>query len=258
MFFMLSVKQSSGGIKERLHDLVHPPEVLSEKISIPGILPFYKITAKTYRGIIPWNTIEAVSGKLRHRAVLPVGTEMPEDCGIECFVPKVLPERILFNSAVKTLEKMALDPTKVIVTVFDENAYLVDLVEKLVQFACRIQVVTSCTADYERLGERLLEKYGLSLIISGRADSSILTSTVIISAKTSCVPLIYRGILFTNERRKMMNATVLTGDRLTLPESLSSFVPDDINKLTFAGAVYELCSADELGGLSFDNMIIVA
>lgn len=235
---------------------MHPPEVSSEKLSIQGAFPFYKITAKLYRGIIPWNTVQAISGKLKNRAVLPFGVTPDDNCDISAFVPKVLPERILFNSAVKTLEKMALDPTQVFVSVIDENAYLVDLVEKLVHLACRIQVITSCVSDYERLAEKLLSSYGLSLIISSRTDSSILASTVIISSKSSAVPLIFKGLLFTNERRRLMNATVLTGDNITLPEKFAITESQNVDKLTFASALYELCSADELGKLCFDNMLI--
>lgn len=256
MFFVLSVLENNGGMKARLHDLLHPPEVTNEKVEIKGVLPFYKITAKTYRGIIPWNTVKVMAGKLKNRAVLPASATPDENCGIGAFEPKVLPERVLFNSAVKTLEKMALDPTQVFVSVFDENAYLVDLVENLVHLACRIQVITNCVSDYERLAQKLLNVYGLSLIISGRADNSVLTSTVIISAKSSAVPLIFRGLLFTNERRRLMNATVLTGDRITLPEKFEAHAPEGVNKLTYASALYELCSADELGKLCFDNMLI--
>ncbi|MCM1364558.1 MAG: hypothetical protein NC122_09980 [Faecalibacterium sp.] len=253
---MLSVSENNGGIKGRFYDLTHPPEVTSEKISVQGAFPFYKITARIYRGIIPWNTVEAVSGKLKSRAILPFGVKADEKCGISAFAPKVLPKRVLFNSAVKTLEKMALDPTQIFVSVVDENAYLVDIIEKLVPIACRIQVITNCVSDYERLADRLLEEYGLSLIVSGRVDSRILASTVIISASATVVPLVYRGLLFTNERRKLMNATVLTGDNITLPGKFASVVPDDIDRLTFASALYELCSADELGSLHFENMLI--
>lgn len=253
---MLSVSDNNDGVKGRLYDLFHPPQVTNEKISVDGAFPFYKINAKIYRGIIPWNTIEAVSGKLKKRAILPIGTSPDENCGIEAFDPKVLPERILFNSAVKTLQKMALDPTQVFVSIIDENAYLVDLVESLVHLACRIQVITNCTGDYEQLASRLLNVYGLSLIVSGRIDNSVLTSTVIISAKAAPVPLIFKGLLFTNERKKFMNATVLIGDGITLPEKFENVIPNSIDKLTFASALYELCSADELGKLRYNNMLV--
>ncbi|MCM1543732.1 MAG: hypothetical protein NC110_00375 [Ruminococcus sp.] len=256
VFFVLSVLENDGGVMGRIHDLFHAPEVTNEKIEVKGAFPFYKITAKLYRGIIPWNTIDVMAGKLKNKAVLPASVVPEEGCGISAFEPKVLPERVLFNSAVKTLEKMALDPTQVFVSVIDENAYLVDLVENLVHLACRIQVITNCVSDYERLAEKLLKVYGLSLVISGRTDNSVLTSTVIISARSSAVPLIFRGLLFTNERRRLMNATVLTGDRITLPKKIEAVCPNEINKLTFASALYELCSADELGKLTFDNMII--
>lgn len=150
---------------------------------------------------------------------------------------------------------MKLDPARVFVTVVDENAYVVDMVEKLCPFASLIRVITSCEREYSCLAEKLLGKYGLSMLIGAKADADILDSTVIISPFSIPVPLTYRGILFTNEKRRMMNAVVLSGGgKITLPEKYQKLLPESVDPLCFASALYELCAVDELGTLEFDRM----
>ncbi|MGN1419868.1 MAG: hypothetical protein ACI4W6_11100 [Acutalibacteraceae bacterium] len=251
---MLEREERESSLKNKVYDLLHPADVRAEKIVLKPGSAFYKITAADYRGKIPWKAVENAAGKLCVKAVLPDGIDLPENSPIKRFEPAVYPFRVLFKSAVSVLEKMSLEPTRLYVTVFDENAYVIDLIEELVSLACCIRIITSCFDDYSRLADRLLSRYGISLVIRTAFDKSVLESTVIISDKSAFVPMTYKGILFTNEKRRMLSTAVMSGKKITLPEKYEKLCAKKADRLTFAGALYELCGIDELDGLVYDDI----
>lgn len=255
VFFVLKTEEGLSGFRGKLHDLVSPPEITTEKITPDGGLAFYVVTARLYRGTVPWNTISQLCGKLRTKALTQNGLEPDPDSGIRLFNPKIFPQRVLFNSAVATLCKMQLDPHDVEICFVDENANVTDLVYKLKDFACRLKVITNCPGVYEQIGKQLLRDYGLSLIIASRVDDSVLTSTVLICADPLSVPLTYGGILMTNKKRRLMNAAVLCGKEIEIPKKYRELMPDAVDEMTFAGALYELCCVQELESTEYKSLL---
>lgn len=257
MFVVIEKDEEQEGVFERFKDLFREPLVEKRKIEVPNALSFYIIKAKSYRGICPWEKVEEAAGALRSRVLLPPETILPPESLLRPFEPTVFFERLLFNTAADAIKKMRLDPCRVSVTVFDENAYLIDLVEKLVPLAFQLRIITNCGVAYEQLGAYLLERFGISLLVSSRADDSVLSSTFIISASGKAVPLIFPGILFTNRKEKLMNAVVMSGKGFDLPEKYAELLPKNIEPAAFAGALYELCGADELGQMKFKKTFAV-
>lgn len=256
MFFVLEVKESQKDFSSKVSQYFRSPEVFVQKVESSGILPFYRITAVKHRGKIPWKEIEKAAGKFCKRAIIGDDIALPDDTSIKRYKPVMFPQRVLFNSAVSVLKKLRLDPTKMSITVFDENGYLTDLIENLVMLCSSVRVVTSCAQSYEQIRNKLFSKYGISVVICSKAESSILTSTAIISDKSAAVPLIYRGLLFTNEKRRMLNATVLSGKSISLEKRISFLYTAETDKLTFASALYEFCGAKELEKTVFLDMQI--
>ncbi len=254
MFFLLEIKDGEKSFRARISDYFNPADVSVQKVEMGKILPFYKITAVRHRGEIPWKEIENAAGRFCHRAIINESENIPDSIKIKKYEPVVFPVRVLFNSAVSVLEKLRLDPIKMSITVFDENGYLTDMIESLVKFCSSIRIVTSCIRDYEALRDALLIKYGISVIITPKTDNIILTSTAIISDKSNDIPLIYHGLLFTNERRKMLNASVLCGKNITLPKEIEYIYDPQFDKMTFASALYELCGAKILEKTLYDDM----
>lgn len=256
MFFILKIEEEKKNLSKKIAEYFQKPKITTEKIETANLLAFYAVTAQKHRGKIPWEEIEKAAGRFCKRAVLQSKVVIPENVGIKKFEPKVFDKILLFNSAVSVLEKLSLDPLKMSVTVFDENGYLTAKIEKLVMLCSQIRVVTSCIQSYEDVARMLFEKYGISLIISQSAGNSILTSTAVISDKSADVPLIYHGLLFTNQRRKMLNATVLCGKEFSLPKEIENLVPNGVDRLTFASALYELCAAKQLEDAVYSDMKI--
>lgn len=255
LFVAIEKEEEQESLLERLKDLFKPPEVERRKVEVPGALPFYVLRVKPHKGAFPTAAVEEAAGALRARVLLPKGVRLPSESGLSVFEPSVFFERLLFNTAVDAIEKMQLEPFRVSVCVFDENAYLLDLVENLIPLAFELRVITNCVTAYEQLSKLFLERHGLSLIVSSRADDSVLSSTFVVSASAKAVPLIFPGVLFTNKRRKFMNAVVVCGEGFELDEKFAALLPEKIDPLRFAGALYELCGADELGKKRFSSTI---
>ena len=255
MFAVLEILEGDSSLKGKLLEYFKPPVVTSEQINIPNSFSFYKIKAQKYRGEIPWNTVAQVAGTMKSKLILPSGLDSVPNGEIKKYEPTVFPLRILMNSALKSLRMMQLDPVGMYVTVVDENAFLTQKVYELAAFASTIRVITKCVYEYECLAEKMMHDFGISLLISGRMEDSVLSSTVIISDRSSIVPLIFGGLLFTNEKRRLMNSTVLVGEGITLPEKYEAILPPGIDKLSFACALYELCAADELADINYNKIV---
>lgn len=255
MFVAFEREEKSERLFERLHDYFRPPQVQKRKVEVPYALPFYVVRACEYRGEYPWEAAAYSAGVLCSRSLLPFWASPGEELKITAFKPTVFLKRLLFNSAVDTIEKMMLDPRKVGVTLIDNGAYLVDLFEPLVFFCSQLCVVTDCAEPYEKLAADLLERYGVSLLVSAKIQKDAESSTFIISDDILSVPPMFSGVIFTNEKKRRENAVVIVGEGFTLPEKYASLLPQDADGLSFAGALYELCGANELGRLGYDRMI---
>ena len=96
-----------------------------------------------------------------------------------------------------------VDPRKVCITLIDSGAYLVDLFEELVFFGSQLCVVTDSFAPYESLAEKLLKKYGVSLLVCAKLPKDAQNSTFIISDSILPVPMDFSGVLFTNEKKRL-------------------------------------------------------
>lgn len=241
MFFVLCVEKIEKSFAKRIREIFKSEPLLTEKITIDGCLPFYRITVKNQSGKLPFYEIEKAAGRLCTRAVLPKGVTLPKNTKLKRFIPKVFPQRVLFNSALSVIKKLDIDPVRMYVTVFDENGYLIDLVQRLLPFSCMIRVVTLCADAYEKEAERILKQYGASLVIMEKYEPSILESTVIISDKSGFLSANYKGVLFTNERCRTLGE-VFYSEKIDFPKQLDTLFCGDISRLDMAGALYELCS----------------
>ena len=256
MFAVLEIKEIENTLKNRLKCRFRPPAVEVEKVEIPDSFSFYRIKAEAIGTAVPWDSVAEAAGSLRTRLILPQSVKADENCGVKQYQPAVFPLHVLVNSAISTLHTMALDPTKMCVSVVDENAFIIEKIKLLVPLASTIRVVTNNVYEYEKLARELMSRYGISLIISGKIDEILFLSNVIISDRSVNIPSLFSGILFTNEKRRMMNATVLTGEGITLPQKYEALLPDGTDRMIFASALYELCAVNELETLRFDKMAV--
>ena len=105
---------------------------------------------------------------------------------------------------------------------------------------------------YEKLSEKLMADYGFSLVVS---DKDTFNCDAVISHECS-VPVYFSGTIFTSEKKYLMNAEVISGCEIDLPDKYEKVRPKNINNLLFAAALYEKCDEKDLGQLQYIDFAV--
>ena len=235
------------------------PAVSAERVALSGAVSFYRLTTQSVRGEIPWERIADAAGTLRTCMLLPKGMSPDETSGVRAFVPQTLPLLLLFNAGLCDLRARGLPAQETQVTVIDERAVLADRIDCLAPFAGTLRV---CTAKPERFfsaQRRLLEQNGLSLCLSGMA-APLPDSGVLFAQSCARAPRLFRGLMFTCERRRFLRAETVVGTDLVLPPAFETLREPEIDRIQFAAALYERCGVKELENLklTFDRNQLTA
>lgn len=224
-------------------------KITSERIALPSGEVFFVVRTEKSFGKILWKKLERCLGILRQCVLLPEGVTMPSDISITEFVPDIFPRLLLINSATDYILSHRCDFAFRSLTVFDEMGIYMAYIEKLLPCFSNIKIVTYEMAEYEKLSRYLMEKYGFSLLLTDKEDAN---SDAIISHNCN-MPLFYKGTVFTNENKHLMNAKVFSGSEIKLPDLYEKLRPDNTDTLQFASALYEKCDVSELKNLKYED-----
>ena len=225
------------------------PKIESKRYSLPSGDAFFIVTAARHLGRIPWKKLEKCLGILRKDILLPEGITVPPDINITSFTPQILPHLLLINSATDYIQKHKESFKDKSLTIFDEKAIYQSYIEKLLPYFYSIKIITDQADTYESLSQNLLLNYGFSLLIS---DEKATDSDVVISHQCR-VPLYFKGTVFTNEKRYLMNGEVLSGSETDIPDIYENIRPKNIGRVLFASALYEKCKEKALGTLLYKD-----
>lgn len=252
MFAVLTVKEREKDFLTRFSYLFHEPQPVLERVNVLGSAPFFVLTVvRDKKGKVDPDEVCRLLGRCASRLLLSEGTSLPSHPRIAAFRPELLPAILLFNSALRLLEKSGLPPEKLSVVLFDENAVFADKAEKLVRRASVIRVCTTRPEAYEETRRSLLRDWGLPLVVSENAGSCTDCDFAISPFGDGGDAL--SG--FIALRRKGEEGFVrVRGEGLSLPAGFESVRPDGVGPLLFASALYELCGAALLGDLRYDRL----
>lgn len=223
------------------------PALTCSRVTLPNFFSFYHIQVACRPGeALPWVQIAETAGTLRRRLLLPRGLTPDEAASVGVFAPQRLPLLMLCRSAVRTLQKLRLDPQTQRLCLFDPPGVLAEHVAPFASLAGQIHVVTDDLAAWEAAAARLREDCGLSLRVT--PDPPDLGAyTVVLLDDEADVPATFSGLVFANRPCVRMNAVTFTPGTPALPPAFAALCPPGIDPLQFASAAYELCAADELG-----------
>ena len=236
MFAILQIKDKTN--------IFSKSKIESQRLTLPNGEAFFIVTAEKHFGRVPWHKLADCMGILRKDVVLSEGLTLPDGCGITEFVPDIFPRILLINSAIKVLNGRRKS-----LIVFDEKCIYQSYMKKLVNNFDRIRVVTPELSEYESVAYELMENYGFSLEVTDKASYK---ADVIISYECS-VPLYYSGEVFTTEKKYLMNGMIYSGSDIDLPEEYDKLLPEGVDKLQFASALYEKCKEKSLGRLCYKD-----
>ena len=210
---------------------------------------FYVCRAEVRKGKIPFEEIEKASPS----KIFLLPTDVAEKAQIKVFVPKQLPQIMLFNSAVEYIKEKSLPPTKTQITIIDREGIYVDKFKVIIKLASHITVITT-DKRYRNLSDELLSAFGLSLIIRKEFYDDKAENQFLFDYNAESIPLSYKGTAFSREKKHLLNGKSLTPGGFDLPEKYEKLRSKNINKLHFASALYELCRVKELSALKFNEL----
>ena len=133
--------------------------------------------------------------------------------------------------------------------IFDRDGIYQNHIEKLLPCLKNISVITDNKDTYDSVSKKLMVDYGFSLVVS---EKDSLDCDAIISHECS-LPVYYCGRVFTNNKKYLMNAEVLSGSEIRLPDEYEKLCLENIGRVLFASALYEYCSEKDLGKLRYTD-----
>ncbi len=250
MFTLVDLKTDKKTKTQRFFQYFRKAEVKIKEVPVTSGKSFFISEAEIHRGKIPWNEIEESS----QNEIFILPFELKEDAPVKEFEPQILPQMMLFNSALDYIEKLNPPPTKTRFTLVDHKGIFTESLTPVLKLASLITVITKEEQKYTALSDRLFEAYGISLMIRSDYHETKRENSFLFDYKGENIPLSYRGTAFSKEKKYLLNGKTLTPGGFELPSEYEKLWQKNTDKLQFAAALYELCQVKELQNLRFNEL----
>ena len=252
MFATVEFYECDKSIKKRIKRFFTGNKIISERIDLPENEYFYKLRVPVYNGKIPIEKLRKITDSLSDGLIFPEGFK--NENGIKTYASAYFRELLLFNTAVSQIEKSVFEPAETQITLVDKKGLLHAEISRLVHFAGEMKIISDNVRAYEGTAKRLMEEYGLSLLVSDKL-SSIPERGIIISARSDIIPVYFKGLLITGEKRLFPFARVLTGEGIKSRGNYDALCPEGINKTDFLSALCEVCYIKELRKSEYERLV---
>lgn len=117
---------------------------------------------------INWREVARLAGDLSENLVLPDGITPPDS--ILPFCPARFTGRLVANTAVELMRRSELQLYRRTVGIVDLNGIYQELVSRLLPHCLSVKIFTQRPGRYEAFSDRVLESYGVPLMISNNPD----------------------------------------------------------------------------------------
>lgn len=248
MFTCFEVLPESERFLERLYERIKPPEPKREFVQLGGATPFLRLIVK--ENFIDFKKISSCLEKDERRILLPKNITAPKNANLDTHIPTSLGLNLMFNEVKKLLSTNST-PTKVSLSIFDENASLYKRIEEIVPYVRQLTIYTSKIREYFYLSQQIMEEWGLSIKINEyeiilQAPKIALTDKYFPDMKTS-------QLVFSANREEIyFNTVVGKGYHLEKEiKELKSSLHDDFS---FASFLYEYNNAKFLSTGNFESL----
>lgn len=256
MFATVEFYEREDTAKKRVKNFFVKPKIITEKVNLPENEYFYKLKVPLHKGKIPYDKLKRISSGVNDGLIFPKGFKKEAE-DIKVYSSRYFKETVLFNSAVSMLKKSVFEPTQTVITLVDKKGVLSGEVSRLVPFACEIRVVTDNIRPYEIVSGKIMGEYGLSLFVSDKL-STISKEGIIISFDSSFIPLSFKGIVVTAQKRFLPFARVLTGEGIVAERIYADLCPEEIDLEEFLSALCEVCFIRSLRQTEFEKLVDIS
>ena len=255
MFGTVEFYERENSLKSRMKRLLFKDKITAERVELPENEYFYRLRVPVHKGSFPEERLKRISASLTDGLIFP-DNYRPGN-GIKVYSSLYFRDMLLFNSAVSQLRASVFNPAETLITLIDKKGVLHSEISRLVHFAGELKVITDNVRAYESEAERIMREYGLSLFVSDKL-SAIPERGIIISRHSDAVPVYFKGLLITGEKRLLPFARVLTGEGIRAKGNYESLCPDGINALDFLSALCEVCFVKELRRSEYEKLVDIS
>lgn len=218
--------------KKRFNSFLKPGFKHSiEKIKINNSY-YYKFTVKTYKKKINWKRIFKTVNLSDFPLIFPENEPLPKGVRYSLFDSDVFYKTVLINS----LKKHCGQNQKIFL--FDPLAENSDFLYPLLQSFKQVCVFCDNETAYSSVNNNAQSVLGTSAVFS--------TNTKIAKEFDAVLNLTDIPLLFSHPLVFGTSGFNFSPHALKLPKNIARLIPAKINPLTFASALFELCSVTEL------------
>lgn len=241
MFVLLRTVEPDGGflsIKKQKKLLKNSAPV---SVSTENGLPFFMLDVFSGKSGPDYPSITEKCGKYSSRIVAPREIVFPDKTGIKRFISGTSNGIFIFNTALETVKKAEIEPSRISVTVIDRNAVMREKISLLLPFASPVRVVTSRPERYTEICHKIYEEYGASVIVRTVYEPSSKKDIVICCEGVSNTSMNEAAVF--SFKRGSYGKIRFYGSQILLTESHSEIVPKNIRSTDFVAAITELCAS---------------
>lgn len=207
-----------------------------EEIKI-GNTYYYLLTAYPHKGKINWQTVYKAAGIEAPRLLLPENITPPRNCKIGRFEGERYRKKLLINAFLSVIKQT--NPASLRLVLADKDGKYADVAIAMLRKAASVYVITHNPQRYDFANQRAMELFGARIILTDETSftancSAILAPDGICGLGTVALPDI-----FFNGDADSLNGYTIQSDCLTLPRPYEDGIPANIDRLTFAAALYE-------------------
>ncbi len=255
MFATVEFYEGERSIKGRMKRFFFKEKIISERVNLPENEYFYRLKVPVYKGEIPEERLKKITEGLRDGLIFP--KSFRNVGGIKEWSPSYFKDILLFNTAVSQIEKSVFNPAETLITLIDKKGVLHTEISRLVPFSGELKVITDNVKAYERESEIIMREYGLSLFVSDKL-SNIPERGIIISCRSDIIPVYFKGLIITGEKRLFPFARVLSGEGIKKTGSYGRLCPEGIDMTDFLSALCEVCFAKELRRCEYEKLVDIS
>lgn len=255
MFGTVEFYERENNLKERVRRLFLGDRIIAERVNLPENECFYRLRVPLHKGNFPEDRLKRMASSFTDGLIFPHMYSYEGE--IRQYRSSYFRDIILFNSAISQLEKSVFDPTETLITVIDRKGTLHTEIHRLIKFAGELKVITDNVRAYESEALKIMREYGLSLLISNKL-SAIPERGIIISKYSDSVPVYFKGLLITGEKRLLPFARILIGEGVRSSGVYENLCPEGINMTDFLSALCEVCFIRELRKSECEKLVDIS
>lgn len=215
-------------------------------------LPFFTLDVLETKKGIDWQNVSEKCGRYASRIIAPRTVNLPDSNGINRFISRSMQPLLIFNTACNELSKAKLPTDKISITVTDRNSVMASRICRLLPFASQIRVVTSKPEKYASTCFRAMEENGAAVMLRS-AYEPVEGCDIVICCDGVITPAMQNSVIFTCNKRSGGKLRFY-GSGLELLPIHSEIIPENIETIDFAGALFELCGCFSYCNSSFTEI----